>query len=389
MNKKKNTLPVYLQSSLVDQLIHNRPQSNSTEPITYLHPPFTFKLASSFGFCFGVKQALEKAYLALSENPGKKIYLLGEIIHNPLVNNDLKENGIEIFSINAAEQLITSLGTNPDPSIVIIPAFGAPKHIYDLLEKNNKQQLIVYDTTCPFVQKVWRRGESLSAAGYSLIIHAKPNHEETMATLSHCASASVIIRDKSDALAMAAFIKGHSSREEFDKHFLTLISPGFNPEKHLDKVGIINQTTMLASETQELTQIISDAFRERYGAEQLSDHFANTKDTLCYATNKNQQACLALANSGAQLAIVIGGYNSSNTSHLVDILSWHMPCYFIDSPKSIISRTLIKHYDCHAKTIKDTADWLEEGNVTIAISAGASCPDYLIEKVIKRICELA
>lgn len=308
------------------------------------------------------------------------------MIHNPVVNSDLQERGINFIMDNYGRQLIDwSEITSED--VVIIPAFGTTIETEQLL-KEKGIDVVKYNTTCPFVEKVWNRAASLGKNNYTVVIHGKLLHEETRATFSHTKqnTASVIIRDLKEAKVLAELITGERNVDEFYSCFDGKYSKEFNPEKDLIRVGVVNQTTMLASETQTIADLLKDAMKKKFGEENLSDHFADTRDTLCYATNDNQSATIALANENADLAIVIGGYNSSNTSHLAELLEQRFPTYFISGAESIISGEEIKHFNLHSSKIISTRNYLPpKEKITIAVTSGASCPDSVVDAVINKI----
>ncbi|HEY8936184.1 MAG TPA: 4-hydroxy-3-methylbut-2-enyl diphosphate reductase, partial [Cyclobacteriaceae bacterium] len=247
-----------------------------------------------------------------------------------------------------------------------------------------------YNTTCPFVEKVWNRSEKLGIENYTVIIHGKPNHEETRATFSHSSksAASVIVRDMHDARLLGEYILGNKSSDNFFIDFKGKHSQGFDPAKDLLKVGVVNQTTMLATETQAIADYFKTLMIEKYGLAQIKNHFADTRDTLCYATNDNQSATYELLETGADLAIVVGGYNSSNTSHIVELCESKFPTYFINSEKEIVSEQEIHHYNYHQKEKRITKDFLPKVDpVKIVLTSGASCPDTLVDRVMLRLLE--
>jgi len=348
--------------------------------------PVKFLLARHFGFCYGVENAIEIAYRCVEENQGKRIFLLSEMIHNPQVNADLQEKGIRFLQDTHGKQLIPFESLNPD-DVVIIPAFGTTMAMEAKLISLGIQPE-KYNTTCPFVEKVWNRGEALGDKGYSLVIHGKPKHEETRATFSRSAahSAAVVINDMEEAVVLGDIITGKKSREDFFTRFTGRYSEGFNPEVHLKKFGVINQTTQLASDTQAIADYLKSVLLSVPGLPE--DAFAETRDTLCYATNDNQTAVQGMLENKADLAVVVGGYNSSNTSHLVELCEENLPTYFINGPEKIISEKEIEHFNWRTKEILTTKGFLPAKTpVTIMITSGASCPDALVEQVMERLIE--
>ena len=239
-----------------------------------------------------------------------------------------------------------------------------------------------------FVVKVWNRSEKLGETNHTIIIHGKYNHEETRATFSHSSSnaPSLVIKDMKEAKFLGEYLLGTKSTKEFISFFERKMSDDFDPEKDLNKMGVVNQTTMLASETQEITEYLRSVMIEKYGLENIKEHIADTRDTLCYATNDNQSATLELLNHDADLAIVVGGYNSSNTSHLVELLEQKFPTYFIKGKDEILSDSEIKSFNFHTKSIEQHPNFLpEKDQVKIIITSGASCPDSIVDGVIQKL----
>lgn len=350
--------------------------------------PVQFFLARHFGFCYGVENAIEISYRALEENPDKNVYLLSQMIHNQEVNADLQSRGIKFIADTDGTQFIPWAKINKD-DIVIIPAFGTTLEIENLLLEK-KVEVQKYNTTCPFVEKVWNRAEKLGNENYTIVIHGKPRHEETRATFSHSAhnGPSIVVQDMKDSEKLADYIKKDKSKKEFYTEFENKFSEGFDPEKDLQRVGVVNQTTMLATETQAIADFFKQVMREKFGESNLKNHFADTRDTLCYATNDNQDASYELLKTGADLAIVVGGYNSSNTSHIVELCEKEFPTYFINSEMEIKSPTEIHHFDYHHKEKKVTNGFLPKQNpLKIVLTSGASCPDTLVDRVMLRLLE--
>ncbi len=345
-------------------------------------------LARHFGFCYGVENAIEISFRTVEENPGKRIFLLSEMIHNQLVNDDLKNRGVKFLMDTHGNSLIDfEMLTSDD--IVIIPAFGTTLDIENKL-RNIGIRIEKYNTTCPFVEKVWNRAESIAAKNYTIVIHGKPNHEETRATFSHSAlnAPTVIVNDMMETFELAKYITGEKQLNLFYEEFKGNYSEGFNVEKDLQRIGVVNQTTMLASDTQAIADYLRQTIMAKYllTEENIEERFADTRDTLCYATYENQSAVYGLLKTDADLAIVVGGYNSSNTSHLVELCEDKLPTYFIDSAERILSRDKISHYDFHDKTEQQTGNFLPQKNpVKILITSGASCPDALVEDVINKL----
>ncbi|MBA3971996.1 MAG: 4-hydroxy-3-methylbut-2-enyl diphosphate reductase, partial [Bacteroidetes bacterium] len=271
--------------------------------------------------------------------------------------------------------------------IVIIPAFGTTLKLEKVINQIGIE-VHKYDTTCPFVERVWKKSEKLGEDKYSIIIHGKFNHEETRATFSRSeqSAPSIIVKDIIESRLLGEFILGNLSIEEFYKIFEGRYSDNFDPEKDLDRVGVINQTTMLATETQEIADYFKQIMVRKYGTDNLKDHFADTRDTLCYATNENQEATYGLLKNKADLAIVVGGYNSSNTSHIVELCEAELATYFISSAKEIVSQDVINHFDFSNQKQLQTKDYLPKKDVVdIILTSGASCPDSIVDEVLQRI----
>lgn len=387
---KKFDIPDHYRSSIISTIKELRkikdPRKKDFTPTELNFGPVKFYIARHFGFCYGVENAIEIAYRTVEENPGKRIFLLSEMIHNPGVNEDLQKRGINfIMDTEGNHHFEWDEITTDD--IVLIPAFGTTIEI----EQKLKQMGIpteLYDTTCPFVEKVWNRAYELGERDYTVVIHGKHNHEETRATFSHSVrnAKSVIVRDIKESEILINIILGKIPPLDFYTFFKGKYSDGFDVYKDLQKVGVVNQTTMLATETQEIADLLKRTMSDKYGEENIKDHFADTRDTLCYATNDNQSATYGLMETKADLAIVVGGYNSSNTSHIVELLESKFPTYFINNATKIISEKSINHFNIHAKEEKTTNKFLpEEEPVKIVLTSGASCPDAYVDEVLNRI----
>ncbi len=310
------------------------------------------------------------------------------MIHNQEVNNDLVSRGIQFIMDTDGTQLIPWSDLRKD-DVVIIPAFGTTLEIENLL-LNMGIEVQQYNTTCPFVEKVWNRADKLGRDEYTVIIHGKPRHEETRATFSHSASSgpSVIVKDMAEAILLGEFIIGDRSPDQFSELFAGRYSAGFNPVKHLKKVGVVNQTTMLATETQAIADYFKELMIKKYGQAEIKNHFADTRDTLCYATNDNQDATYELLKTDAHLAVVVGGYNSSNTSHIVELCERKFPTYFINSDSELLSKSKIQHFDFHRKEIQVTENFVpDQQPVKIVLTSGASCPDTMVDRVMLRLLE--
>ncbi|MBS1760025.1 MAG: 4-hydroxy-3-methylbut-2-enyl diphosphate reductase [Bacteroidetes bacterium] len=340
-------------------------------------------LARHFGFCYGVENAIEIAFHTIEDNPDKRIFLLSEMIHNPQVNADLRDRGVRFMQDTMGQQLISFDELKQD-DVVIIPAFGTTLEIEEMLHQKGINTA-EYNTTCPFVQRVWNRSEAIAKKDYTIIIHGKPKHEETRATFSHAMqnAPSVVVKDMKEAEELALFIEGKKTVAEFFTRFDGQYSKGFDPTIHLKRIGVVNQTTMLASDTQSIADYLKKVIIQATGSQ---DSFADTRDTLCYATNDNQTSVSDMLTVNADLAIVVGGYNSSNTSHLVELCEEKFPTYFINNEEKIISNQEILHYNFHNREELTTHHWLpNHAPVKILLTSGASCPDALVEGVIDRL----
>lgn len=389
---KSFDIPTTYRSSFISKIKNlrkeNDPRKKDFTPTVIDFGPVQFVIARHFGFCYGVENAIERAYKAVEENPGKRIFLLSQMIHNPSVNADLQGMGIKFIMDTEGNQFIPWDDLKSD-DIILIPAFGTTLEIEKILEEK-QIEIRKYDTTCPFVTKVWKQSDKLGASDYSVIIHGKPNHEETRATFSHSSSSasSIVIKDMSEAIELAKYIKGEKELSRFSEEFKGRFSEGFNVKTDLQKVGVVNQTTMLASETQAIADFFKQVMLEKYGNAELKYHFADTRDTLCYATNDNQQATFGLLKAKADLAIVVGGYNSSNTSHLVELCEEKLPTYYISGAEEILNKDLIRHFNYHKNEMFETTNFLPNKNpLKIILTSGASCPDAVADGVLDRILE--
>ena len=345
-------------------------------------------LARHFGFCYGVENAIEIAFRTIDRNPGKRIYLLSEMIHNPQVNADLQERGVQFLMDTYGNQLIPFSELKPE-DVVIIPAFGTTLEIETRLKAIGLQTEI-YNTTCPFVEKVWNRAEVIARNGYTVIVHGKPRHEETRATFSHAASVTptLVINDMEEATKLAGFIRAKVPLQDFYTAFKGRYSQGFDVTKDLRRIGVVNQTTQLASDTQAIADFLRGTIVEHFGKADANpeERFADTRDTLCYATNDNQTAVTTLLETPADLAIVVGGYNSSNTTHLVELCAEKLPTYFVNSEEKMVSKDTILHYDIQRRQEFTKQGYLPATRpVRILLTSGASCPDALVEGVIAKL----
>jgi 4-hydroxy-3-methylbut-2-en-1-yl diphosphate reductase len=389
---KSFDVPLIYRSPLISAIKKKRKEEDKMkkdlQPTLLDLGSIQFYLARHFGFCYGVENAIDIAFRTVEENPGKRIFLLSEMIHNPQVNDDLKAHGVSFLQDTYGNELI-SFDELTVEDIVLIPAFGTTLEIEAKLRKIGIQTE-KYNTTCPFVEKVWNRSAAIAEKNYSIIIHGKPRHEETRATFSHAAlnAASVVVEDMKQAESLAAYITGEKEPADFYIEFSGQHSEGFDIAKDLQRIGVVNQTTMLASDTQAIADFLKQTMKSKYNLDDntIAERFADTRDTLCYATNDNQTAVIGMLNTDADLAIVVGGYNSSNTSHLVELCEEKLPTYFIRDDENILSPQSIRHYLLDKKQEIVSENFLPENNpLKILITCGASCPDAFVEAVIKKL----
>ncbi len=383
-------IPEFYKSPIISKVKEiqriNDPNKKDLSPTLLDFGPVRFFISRHFGFCYGVKNAIEIAYKAIEENPEKRIFLLSQMIHNPEVNNDLLSRGARFLMDTSGVQIIPFSELTKD-DIVIIPAFGTTLSIEENINKIGLE-VRKYDTTCPFVERVWKKSEKLGDENYTIIIHGKYNHEETRATFSRSEknAPAIIVKDIKESKLIGEYILGNISKDELEKAFVGKHSSDFDASKHLVRVGVINQTTMLAAETEEISDYFKQIMRKKYGEVELKNHFADTRDTLCYATNENQEATYSLLKKEADLAIVIGGYNSSNTSHIVELCEKKLPTYFISSSSEILSKTKIQHYNFTKQELKVTDNYLpEKETIDIILTSGASCPDSIVDDVLQKL----
>lgn len=387
---KQFEVPTGYRSNLITAIKNKRKQDDKLKkdysPTLLDLGPVKIYLARHFGFCYGVENAIDIAYKTIEENKGKRVFLLSEMIHNPQVNADLLSKGVQFLHDTIGNPII-SLDSLTKEDIVMIPAFGTTLELEaTILSKGIEIQK--YNTTCPFVEKVWNRSEQIANKGYSIIIHGKPKHEETRATFSHAAAnaPAIIVNDMDETILLGKFIEGELSLAEFNKLFNGRCSPNFDPTIHLTKIGVVNQTTQLATDTQAISDYLKKCILNKYGNENIADHFADTRDTLCYATNDNQSAVIGLLETPADLAIVMGGKNSSNSSHLVELCEKKLPTYFIDDANKIIDQHKIERTNWQDKTVEIVEGYLpSKPSISILMTSGASCPDTVVEAVIQKI----
>lgn len=378
----KEEIRPQLEASYHSPLIHRIKQEGYRLETAGL----TIRLAQEFGFCYGVDRAVDYAYETRAKFPKKRIFLTNEIIHNPRVNTKLQELGVEFLrgpykSGDGAERI-----TKDD--VVIIPAFGTTVSELDELQKKG---CVLVDTTCGSVMSVWKRVESYAREGFTSVIHGKYDHEETRATSSRATQYPggkyLVVRDKAEAKIVCDYIEKGGDRAAFLAQFPQAVSPGFDPDRDLGRIGCANQTTMLSSESLEIANRLQESIRRRYGTEELSRRFRHF-DTICSATQDRQDAVLKLAREGVDVMMVVGGYNSSNTGHLVEISLEFCPAYHVKDASCIISKDEIEHKPVAQMEPVRTRGWLPTGKAAVGVTAGASTPNRVIEEVIERIIKV-
>ena len=392
---KSFDVPVQYRSPLINAIKARRKADDKMKkdfsPVALEIGSLTVLLARHFGFCYGVENAIEIAFRAVQENPGRRIFLLSEMIHNPGVNADLQALGIR-FIMDTKGKMLIEWNDITSLDVVIIPAFGTTLETEQLLREKGIDPAR-YETTCPFVEKVWNRAGKTGDEGYTIVVHGKPGHEETRATFSHSRAhtPTVVVRDMEQAILLGRYICHELPDDGFYSGFAGQFSDGFDVSRDLQRIGVVNQTTMLASETQAIADYLKREILTYYNtpADKAWERVADTRDTLCYATNDNQTAVLGMLQQQGDIAIVVGGYNSSNTSHLVELCEAQLPAYFIKDEHCLLSAREINHFDLHSHTERTTAGYLPAGRpVRVMLTSGASCPDALVERVIMRLALL-
>jgi len=345
----------------------------------------TVRLAKEFGFCYGVERAIDLAYAARKVFKDRPLYILGEIIHNPEVNDQIRDMGIKTLTGPKPEARIEDLS---EKDVVIIPAFGAEISVMNQLSQKGCQ---LVDTTCGDVMSVWKRVRQYASESITSIIHGKAWHEETKATSSRALAANgnghyLVVYNLDETDYVCNYIQKGGDKTELLTKFKDAYSPGFDPDLHLKAVGVANQTTMLRGETEEVQRRFRQVMIDKYGPEKIQEHF-RVFDTICGATQDRQDALEKLFHEPLSILIVIGGYNSSNTSHLAEMGEARLPTYFIKNSSKMISDKKIIHFSMAKHTEIETESWLPSGEITVGVTAGASCPNNLIEETIRRLFE--
>jgi 4-hydroxy-3-methylbut-2-enyl diphosphate reductase len=340
----------------------------------------TIRLAEAFGFCWGVERAVAMAYETRQHFPVETIWITNEIIHNPSVNQQLREMDVQFIPVENGQKDFSKVDHG---DVVILPAFGASVQEMQLL---NQKGCTIVDTTCPWVSKVWNTVEKHKKGSHTSIIHGKYNHEETIATSSF-AKTYLIVLNRAEAEYVCDYILNGGDRDQFMHKFHRACSAGFDPDRDLERVGIANQTTMLKGETEQIGKLFEHTMMRKYGPDQLSQHFLSF-NTICDATQERQDAMFQLVDEPLDLMVVIGGYNSSNTTHLQEIaVERGIPSYHIDSADRIGPGNRVEHKPLN-HDLETQANWLPDGHITVGITSGASTPDRVVAQVIEKIFEL-
>ncbi len=369
----------------VATVLHSEYQSGLIQEIrdnnyTLNRGDVTIRLAEAFGFCWGVERAVAMAYETRKHFPSEQIWITNEIIHNPSVNQRLREMQVGFIAVEADQKDFSVVGSG---DVVILPAFGASVQEMQVLSDKGCK---IVDTTCPWVSKVWNTVEKHKKVDCTSIIHGKYKHEETIATSSF-AGKYLIVLNLQEAEYVTNYILNGGNKEEFMAKFSKACSEEFDPDTDLEKVGIANQTTMLKGETEHIGKLFERTMMKKYGPAELNQHFQSF-NTICDATQERQDAMLELVEEKLDLMIVIGGFNSSNTAHLQEIaVERELPSYHVDSVERILSENSIEHRQLNGD-IETSEKWLPDGEIVVGITSGASTPDKVVEDVIEKIFEL-
>ena len=348
----------------------------------FSHGRLNIRLAEAFGFCWGVERAVAMAYETRKHYPEERLWITNEIIHNPSVNNHLREMNVQFIPV---EQGVKDFSGISNGDVVILPAFGATVQEMQLL---NERGCHIVDTTCPWVSKVWNTVEKHKKQIVTSIIHGKVKHEETLATSSF-AGTYLVVLDLEEAQIVADYILGKGDRSKFMQRFAKACSVGFDPDKDLVRLGVANQTTMLKSETEEIGRLFERTMLRKYGPVELNDHFL-AFNTICDATQERQDAMFSLVDEPLDLMVVIGGFNSSNTTHLQEIaITRGIRSFHIDTPDRIdVNTNTVEHMPL-SEALRTDAEFLPAGAVNVGITSGASTPDRVVEEVIGKLMQLS
>jgi 4-hydroxy-3-methylbut-2-enyl diphosphate reductase len=344
----------------------------------------TVRLAEAFGFCWGVDRAVSMAYETREHFPDRRIWITNEIIHNPVVNENLRRKNIRFVS--ASPEGIKDFSLIESNDVVILPAFGASVQELELLEARHCE---IVDTTCPWVSRVWNRVAKYEQSEFTAIIHGKYNHEETIATSSRCQH-YLIVQNLVEADWVCNYILQGGDAQEFLVRFSKACSYGFQPDVHLQRIGVANQTTMLKGDTEQIGKLFERTMLAKYGPQSIDEHFLSPGDTICDATQERQDAMLKLVEQNVDLVLVIGGFNSSNTGHLQEIAESHgLLSFHIDGPDCLGPGNQIRHKAQASGQIIESFDWLRHGPVTVGVTSGASTPDQVVAEVLEKTFALA
>jgi len=369
------------ESTMRSQYHSNLIQTIREHDYVYTESNVTIYLAKSFGFCWGVERAVAMAYETRTQFPNERIWITNEIIHNPSVNAKLKEMEVQFVPVD--NNGIKDFSGVSQGDVVILPAFGASVQETQLLDSLGSK---IVDTTCPWVSKVWNRVEKHKKADFTSIVHGKYNHEETIATSSY-AKRYLVVLNMQEADYVSNYILNGGSRQEFLNKFSNATSPNFDPDFDLERIGVANQTTMLKGETEAIGKLFEKTMMQKYGVENLNQHFL-AFNTICDATQERQDAMFEIVEEELDLMIVIGGYNSSNTTHLQEIaIERNLPSYHIDDVHRILSAEVIEHKPL-GQAITQSSNWLPSGKIKVGVTSGASTPDRVVEDVINKIFAL-
>ncbi|PWU02216.1 MAG: 4-hydroxy-3-methylbut-2-enyl diphosphate reductase [Candidatus Melainabacteria bacterium] len=344
----------------------------------------TVKLAQAFGFCWGVDRAVSMAYETREHFPDRRIWITNEIIHNPVVNENLRRKNIRFVPLDGSGKKDFSQIASND--VVILPAFGASVQELEVLQDRNCE---IVDTTCPWVSRVWNRVAKYEQADFTAIIHGKYNHEETIATSSRSKN-YLIVQNLAEAEWVCDFILNGGDGQEFLSRFSKACSKGFKPTEHLNRVGIANQTTMLKGETEQIGKLFERTMLTKFGPSEIDFHFLSPGDTICDATQERQEAMFKLVDEPVDVMLVIGGFNSSNTGHLQEIAeARHLRSFHIDGPDCVGPGNTIRYKSQADGKLLTTNDWLPEGEVIVGVTSGASTPDQVVAHVLEKTFAIA